>query len=32
MQMRALGYAEAAPIEPGTEELRFAVTAVFELR
>jgi uncharacterized protein YggE len=32
MQMRSLGYAEAAPIEPGTEELRFVVSVVFELR
>lgn len=32
MQMRSLGYAEAAPIEPGSEELRFVVSAVFELR
>jgi uncharacterized protein len=32
MQMRALGYAEAAPIEPGAEELRFVVSVVFELR
>lgn len=30
--LRSLGYAEAAPIEPGTEELRFVVSVVFELR
>ena len=29
---RSLGYAEAAPIEPGSEELRFVVSVVFELR
>jgi uncharacterized protein YggE len=31
LQMRALGYAEKV-VEPGTEELSFAVSAVFELR
>lgn len=32
MRMRTMGYAEAMSIEPGTEELRSVVSAVFELR
>lgn len=32
LRMRTMGYAEAMPIEPGSEELRSVVSAVFELR